>query len=67
MKIECDVDFLENEDDSGRMVKSVLATCPKCGHTTESFGHGEPSIKRCFALLGEECPNKENNFYVLGR
>ena len=42
----------------------VEATCTECGHTTQSFGDGEPSIKRCLALMREECPEGQSNFYV---
>lgn len=56
---------LENED--GRTVPGVQATCSKCGHTTESFGTGEASIRRCLVLLREECPGEERNYYTEGR
>lgn len=45
-------------------VKGVVAECLECGHTTESFGTGEGSRKRCLVLMREECPNEEENFYV---
>jgi hypothetical protein len=45
-------------------VPSVQATCPRCGHTTESYGTSEASIRRCLVLLHEECPADEYNFYV---
>jgi uncharacterized protein YjbI with pentapeptide repeats len=48
----------------GREVASVAATCSKCKHTTESFGYQQESIRRCFAVLREECPRNETNFYV---
>jgi len=36
----------------------------RCGHTTESCRTEEESIKRCLALMNDECPNGENNFYI---
>ena len=35
-----------------------------CQHTTESFGTGEKSVKRCLVLMRQECPEGEENFYV---
>ena len=46
-----------------RKVEGVEATCSRCGHTTESYGIGDASIKRCLVLMREECPENENNFY----
>lgn len=40
------------------------AECMRCAHVTESFGTGEGSAKRCLALMREECPEDEENFYV---
>ena len=45
-------------------VPSVSATCSKCGHTTESYGQKDESILRSLAVLREECPLNETNFYV---
>jgi hypothetical protein len=53
--------MLENDD--GIEVAGVVVTCSKCDHTAESFGTSEASLKRCFALLHEECPLDENNYY----
>ena len=58
-RVECDV---ENTVTDGR--PSVTVTCTACEHSTTSFGRGEGSIKRCLALLREECPEGEKNFYV---
>jgi len=63
-KIECEIEETTLEGDYGNDVPSVIATCSKCGHTTESYGTSESSINRCLALMNEECPEGENNFYV---
>ena len=64
MKIECEVEYVRLENDSGRMVDGVELTCSKCGHSTQSYGTGDGSINRCLALMREECPEGERNFYV---
>jgi hypothetical protein len=63
MKIRCLVEETELEGDYGP-VPSVRLTCEKCGHETESFGTSENSIRRCLALMNDECECKEDNFYV---
>jgi hypothetical protein len=62
-RIPCSVDYVELEGDYGP-VDSVEVTCSRCGHTTESYGDGADSIRRCLALLKEECPKGESNWYV---
>lgn len=64
MTIECDIEEEEIEDSEGVMVPGVIATCSECGHSTQSFGTGESSIKRCLVLMRKNCPNREQNFYV---
>lgn len=64
MKVEVDLEFTTMENEDGREVDAVVATCSRCQHTTESFGHGDASVKRCLALMREECPEAENNFYT---
>lgn len=62
--IICDVEYYnEIEDQNGNIRPGVKVTCGNCGHSTESFGQSEKSIKRCLALLCEECPNNEDNWY----
>ena len=63
MMIHCTIDQIELDGDYGE-VPSVRASCPRCGHTTESFGTGDASIRRCLVLLRNECPKDELNFYV---
>lgn len=63
MRINCTVEECELDGDHGP-VDGVMATCSRCGHSTESFGTSENSVKRCLVLLREECPQNENNFYV---
>lgn len=63
-EVLCEVAYVELENDNGIEVDGVEATCMACGHTTESFGDSDRSVKRCLALMREECPEGENNFYV---
>lgn len=64
MKVECEVDYTELENAEGREVPGVIVTCSRCSHSEESFGQGEASVRRCFALLRENCPNREENYYT---
>jgi len=63
MRVECTVEETELDGDHGP-VPSVIVTCSRCDHCTESFGTSDVSIRRCLALLNEECPLEENNFYI---
>jgi hypothetical protein len=63
VKVSCEIEETELEGDYA-MVPSVRAYCSRCGHETESFGTSAESIRRCLALMGEECPKAESNFYV---
>lgn len=65
-RIKCQITETTLEGEYGNDVESVTATCSKCGHTTESYGTEESSIKRCLALMNDECPKGENNYYVGG-
>lgn len=64
MRVRCEIEEVELENDNGRLIDGVSATCTRCDHTTESFGTSEASVKRCLVLMREECGNQENNFYV---
>ena len=64
MKVICEVEETTLENESGREIPGVVATCSRCQHTTESFGTGDASRRRCLVLLREECPHHEDNFYV---
>jgi hypothetical protein len=44
----------------------VIVPCSRCGHEVESYGQHQGSVRRCFALLHEECPRQERNFYLDG-
>ncbi len=62
--VTCSVDYVELDGDSGNPVDSVEVTCSRCGHITQSFGDGSASIRRCLAMMKEECPRGESNWYT---
>jgi hypothetical protein len=62
VKVDIEEQTLRNDEDVP--VEGVVATCVECGHQTESFGTGSASRRRCLALLRDECPQDENNFYI---
>lgn len=64
MRVECEVRYDEEENDDGVLIECTYVTCSRCGHETMSFGTSEASVKRCLALLREECLEGESNFYV---
>ena len=58
------VDIMETDlDGDYSSVPGISAECKRCHHTVEVFGQEEGSILRACALLREECPNNESNFY----
>jgi len=58
----CTVDYVDIDTDSGWR-EGVEVTCNRCGHVTESFGTDSDSNRRCLALMQEECPRGESNWY----
>lgn len=63
-KVKCFISTDYTENDNGNEVICTFAVCDKCGHETMSYGDHEGSVKRCLALMREECPRNENNFYI---
>jgi len=67
-EIKCEVEYcdeIESEINGKKMIRpGVRVTCSECDHSVESLGQSNKSIKRCLALLCEECPNEENNWYT---
>ncbi len=62
-KIFCEVEYSTDENDEGVEVDCVIVTCSKCGHQVQSWGDSDQSIKRSCAVMSEECPESESNFY----
>ena len=63
-KVDCEVEYTTDMNDDNREVDCVVVTCSACGHEESSWGHGSASVKRCLALMSEQCPQGEKNFYV---
>lgn len=61
--IPCEIRGVDVEF-QGRTIDGVEATCTDCGHTETAGGTGDKSVKRCLALMRENCPENGNNFYV---
>lgn len=64
MKVKCEIEECELENDNGFLVDGVRATCSVCGHVTESYGTSDVSRCRCLVLMRKECPKRVNNYYV---
>jgi hypothetical protein len=60
--VYCFIEETTLEGDYGE-VEGVRAKCQQCGHTTESRGTSDGSKRRCLALMRDQCPAGENNFY----
>lgn len=63
-RVKCDVYHETQENDYGTESPCVRAECSKCGHETMCWGDSDSSVRRCLALMNEECPRVEDNFYV---
>jgi hypothetical protein len=70
----CTVEYTSQENENGFPQDCVIVTCNECGHTEESWGHGERSVRRCLALMAENCPSapedwadmySPGNFYII--
>ena len=62
--VRCEIIEDTDTNDYGYDSVCVRATCSKCGHETMSFGDSEASVARCLAIMREECPRGEKNYYV---
>jgi hypothetical protein len=64
MRVECEISDGEEANDNEIVVECVYAECTRCGHETMSFGDSDASVRRCLAVMREEWPKGESNFYV---
>ncbi len=60
--VAVDINFQDLDGDYGT-VEGLCLTCEKCGHEVEVFGTGAASALRGAAMLREDCPLGERNFY----
>jgi DNA polymerase-3 subunit epsilon len=63
-QVDVDVEEALVADDHGRVVNGLKLTCTRCSHEVEVFGREMNSVKRGCAMLRDECPLGERNFYV---
>jgi len=61
MKVEASVEEIEQNG-----TPSICLTCQRCDHEVKVFGCSEKSEKRGLVMLREQCPQGEENFYVVG-
>lgn len=66
MKVDCVVKRTDLENERGTTTPGVIVECTKCGETVEIFGQEEGSIRRGLAMLRENCPMGEKNWYEVG-
>lgn len=62
-RIQCTVEPIDIDGDYGA-VEGVSVQCSRCRHTVEVYGTSERSIKAGLAMLSDDCPNDEPNWYV---
>jgi hypothetical protein len=62
MRVQVDISHTDVEGDYGQ-VDGICLACERCGHEVEVAGTSGASARRGAAMLREECPNGENNFY----
>ena len=65
--VTCLVDYTYAQNESGNDQECVIVECGECEHVEQSWGHGDKSVRRCLVLMGQHCPEGEENFYILER
>jgi hypothetical protein len=55
--VPCKIEYVGLENDLvGCIAPSVIATCSRCCHQTESIGTSLQSLRECLSSMREECP-----------
>ena len=63
-RVPCEV-VREPVSQDGVTRPGVRVTCTECDHEVVCFGQEDRSVRRCFVLLKEECPEgRSDNYYV---
>lgn len=65
--VTCVVDYTYAENEGGNEQECVVVECSECEHSERSWGHGDKSVRRCLVLMGQNCPEGADNFYILER
>lgn len=63
-RIPCEVATTTVENEQGREVEAISATCLECDHETVAYGTSEKSVTCALAKMRDECPRGQRNFYV---
>lgn len=63
MRVEVEIYEDEVESDTGRDIPGLRLTCGRCGYEVAVWGTSDRSAKRGAAMLAEECPQGEKNYY----
>ncbi len=62
MRVDVDVTEIELEGDH-TTIPGLAVECSRCGHVVEVYGTSGASERRGCAMLREDCPYGESNFY----
>ena len=62
MRVNVEIDITDVDGDYGQ-AEGLCLLCQRCGHEVEVAGLSADSARRGAAMLREECPNGEKNFY----
>ena len=46
-------------------IPGIRVTCLHCKHSVDCYGTTARSTRRALALMRKQCPEGENNFYVI--
>jgi hypothetical protein len=63
MRVQCDVELVDLTNDTGHTIESIRVVCLRCEARAESFGRGDASVRRCMAMLRDQCD--EYNYYIV--
>ncbi len=56
MKVPVDIEYADIENDSGREIEGLCATCDRCGHSVQVLGITPSSARYAAVLLGQDMP-----------
>jgi hypothetical protein len=52
-------------NESEKAIPSIEVICSRCKHIVEVYGTSERSVRRGLAMLRDECPFHESNYYYV--
>jgi hypothetical protein len=63
MTVDIEITETGGSDDPADGPAKLIAKCGRCNHEVSVYGHSERSRRRAAAMLREQCPEEENNYY----